>query len=335
MARPGVSRPRRSGVLAKGATSTIQTRTELWSSAFVSIDDFDCQTAPHRHAMEEVSPDHCVVFVRSGAFLRTIGTQSVLADPTRVLFFTRAQPYRVSHPIAGGDRCTIVTVPAETLLEIGRRHDPGWSDDPDAPFGSRHALATARAALLHQALLGGLRRGELGPLAVHELALDLLDEVLGSAAAGRAANCGPSSTATPGARELAEAAKTVVAGRYATPPSLEGLAETLGCSPFHLCRSFSRVVGLPLRRYLDRLRLRLALERLGDGEPNLTTLALELGYADHSHFTNAFRREFGHPPSALRPSMSRRGSARGVARDRGGVPRGGPTARAVSARGAA
>ena len=29
-------------------------------------------------------------------------------------------------------------------------------------------------------------------------------------------------------------------------------------------------------------------------------MALRLGYADHSHFTNAFRAEWGLPPSAFR-----------------------------------
>ena len=42
------------------------------------------------------------------------------------------------------------------------------------------------------------------------------------------------------------------------------------------------------------------MERLAAGEPDLTALALDLGYADHSHLTNACRREFGRPPSALR-----------------------------------
>jgi AraC family transcriptional regulator len=105
--------------------SSIQTHTALWRSASLSVEDFVCDGVSHRHGVEEASPEHRVVFVRSGAFVRTIGTESVLADPTHVLFFTRAQPYRVVHPIPGGDRCTIVTVSAETLLEIGRHHHPG------------------------------------------------------------------------------------------------------------------------------------------------------------------------------------------------------------------
>jgi AraC family transcriptional regulator len=48
------------------------------------------------------------------------------------------------------------------------------------------------------------------------------------------------------------------------------------------------------------VRLLLALERLEDGERDLSRLALDLGYSSHSHFTAAFRRSFGTPPSAAR-----------------------------------
>jgi AraC family transcriptional regulator len=297
------------GSLLEMSQPDLQTRTALWTSELLSVDEFVCQMSPHRHGVEEVSGAHSVVFVRSGAFFRTIEGESVLADPAHVLFFSRGQSYRVTHPIAGGDRCTIVTAPAPTLLEIGRQHDPGWPEDPDAPFAIRQGLATARAALLHQALLRNLRSGALDALGIHELILELLDEVIRRTASTAGRDHGVPAV-TVRARELAEAARIALTERYATPPSLEGLAQTLGCSPFHLCRTFRRVAGLPLRRYLDRLRLRLALDRLGGGAPCLTALALDLGYADHSHFTNAFRREFGRPPSELRSSTSRKGSGR-------------------------
>ena len=48
---------------------------------------------------------------------------------------------------------------------------------------------------------------------------------------------------------------------------------------------------MSLRRYAGRLRARLAAGRLAAGARDLTELALDLGYADHSHFTNAFRQD--------------------------------------------
>jgi AraC-like DNA-binding protein len=82
--------------------------------------------------------------------------------------------------------------------------------------------------------------------------------------------------------------------------TLTRIAAALGVSVFHLCRSFRRATGLTLHGYRDEVRLRMALERLEQGEGDLTRLGLELGYSSHSHFTAAFRRSFGRPPSAAR-----------------------------------
>ena len=275
-------------------------RTTLYRSPSLSVVDITCRAHPHPLGAEEVSDDHTVVFVRAGAFIRKVGERSLFADPTHVLFFTRGQPYRVAHPFEGGDVCTVLATSTETLMDIGRRHTARVADNPDVPFPALQAWSTPCAMLLHHSLVVGLRRGELDALATHELALELLDEVLGAARPGRTAARGLVTAVSPAHRDLAEAAKAILLAHYQSPPSLDDLARALGCSPFHLCRTFSRTVGVPLRRHLDRLRLRLSLERLASGVTDLTDLALDLGYADHSHFSNAFRREFGVSPSAVR-----------------------------------
>jgi AraC family transcriptional regulator len=55
------------------------------------------------------------------------------------------------------------------------------------------------------------------------------------------------------------------------------MAGELGCSPFHLSRTFHRTAGLSLRAYVGRLRARRAAHRLAGGARSLTELALELG----------------------------------------------------------
>jgi AraC-like DNA-binding protein len=92
----------------------------------------------------------------------------------------------------------------------------------------------------------------------------------------------------------------MISQRLESPPSLTELAEALDCSPYHLSRTFHRTLGQSLRSYLSSLRTRVAAERLASGADSLTALALDLGYADHSHFTNSFRREWGVSPSAFR-----------------------------------
>src|SRR5947208_559037 len=104
-------------------------------------------------------------------------------------------------------------------------------------------------------------------------------------------------------RDLVEAVKLMISERLERPPSLTELADVLGCSPYHLSHTFHGTAGLSLRGYVRRLRARVAAERLAAGASHLTALALDLGYADHSHFTNSFRREWGVSPSTFRSRL--------------------------------
>ena len=81
--------------------------------------------------------------------------------------------------------------------------------------------------------------------------------------------------------------------------SLEEIAAEVNASPFNFARMFNHQTGMPLHRYLTQLRLRAALERLGEAD-DITSLALDLGFSSHSHFTDVFRREFGKTPSEFR-----------------------------------
>ncbi|HVJ81525.1 MAG TPA: AraC family transcriptional regulator, partial [Planctomycetia bacterium] len=100
--------------------------------------------------------------------------------------------------------------------------------------------------------------------------------------------------------ERVEAAKEYLAGNLGRAVTLAYVARAAHASPFHLARLFQRRTGLPIHRYLVQLRLRAAVERLAGGERNLASLALNLGFASHSHFTDSFRREFGRTPSSFR-----------------------------------
>jgi AraC family transcriptional regulator len=79
-------------------------------------------------------------------------------------------------------------------------------------------------------------------------------------------------------------------------------------SPFHLARQFRAVTGESVSRYLLRLRLGLALDRLAAGETELGRLAVELGFAHHSHFSARFRSVFGTTPRQVRGKLASRRS---------------------------
>ncbi len=83
---------------------------------------------------------------------------------------------------------------------------------------------------------------------------------------------------------------------------LSDLANAVGTSSTHLAAIFKKAEHTTIYRYLVDLRLRRAASLLR-GCDDLTTLALNLGFASQSHFTNAFRRWAGCPPGQHRARL--------------------------------
>ncbi|WP_308206321.1 AraC family transcriptional regulator [Arthrobacter zhaoxinii] len=82
-------------------------------------------------------------------------------------------------------------------------------------------------------------------------------------------------------------------------------AQRLGVSVRTLQRLARRFVGLPPLAMIRRYRLQEAAERLrGNSGISIADVAVDLGYADHAHLTNAFREVLGFTPSGYRDSAA-------------------------------
>jgi AraC-like DNA-binding protein len=78
---------------------------------------------------------------------------------------------------------------------------------------------------------------------------------------------------------------------------LNELAGLTGLSKAYVIRSFRRFVGMPPYEWLLQLRIEEARKRLQKGYP-ISDLAIELGFADQSHFHRRFKRVTGLTPAA-------------------------------------
>lgn len=88
--------------------------------------------------------------------------------------------------------------------------------------------------------------------------------------------------------------------------TLGELADLACVSPYHLAHIFREEVGESVYRYVLRSRLAKALNAVLDADTDLTAIALETGFASHSHFTVRFRALFGLAPIELRRDASSR-----------------------------
>jgi AraC-like DNA-binding protein len=138
-------------------------------------------------------------------------------------------------------------------------------------------------------------------LAVEENSLALIRRVVAEAAGASDARLHSAS-----ARRAAaiDAARSYILNRYREQLSLSEIAAACSMAPSTLCESFLRVVGVPVWRYVQRLRLQDAALALAEGVEDLSALALDLGFSSHSHFAQAFRAQFGQTPSQFRVGQS-------------------------------
>jgi len=251
----------------------------------------DC-VGPEKHSGLNV-----LTFPRRGLFRMHMSDVVFVADPNTVIFQNADDTFRTSHPGGRGDETTWVAVAPEFISD-------SLETDVEAahPFAASHATSTPRCFLLQRLLFEYAMRGRAADnarivLLVHALVRESIS-LSRPAPDDKPARMRESTLRVH--VECAEAVKILLAQRFTERLTLEQIAAHVHTAPCHLCRLFRRVVGLPIHRYLNRLRLREAITRFADPSMNLAGVALDVGFASHSHFTDAFRREFGVPPSTVR-----------------------------------
>ena len=91
-----------------------------------------------------------------------------------------------------------------------------------------------------------------------------------------------------------------MAAHIAEDFNLDQLAAQAGLSKFHFHRLFKSVVGIAPSRYHMNLRMDEAKRLLRETKQSIVAIALDVGYANPSHFAQLFRRETGLSPSSYR-----------------------------------
>lgn len=260
----------------------------IHASPLLSVDLWRCVEDGEALRAERCHAAPVLTVLLSGASVLQEGDRAVVVEAGTALLNGAGFVYRSAHPF--GCRDTGCHVRPSTLLLQEMR------------IPRAACTATAMAPRLHLRFRQAVEQAALGEsdgLGLEEACLSLLATAPDAPAAD--AKRPPSRRHA----ELVEAAKTLLLRRFAEPMSLDDIARALGTSPFHLARLFRRLTGESLHGYRTRVRLQSALERLDAARGALSDLALEVGFASQSHFTDAFRRAFGVPPGAVSRRRSR------------------------------
>lgn len=86
---------------------------------------------------------------------------------------------------------------------------------------------------------------------------------------------------------------------YQPPPPIQQLAKIASVSESKLKKDFKAMFKSPIYEYYQKARMQAARDKLLTGGFSVKEVAMELGYANLSNFTVAFKKEFGVLPSRL------------------------------------
>ncbi len=263
----------------------------LFASDGVQITAVLCQTPKSGWAAEETVESPRLIFPRRGVFECRHGQTTWTADANIALSFNQNDAYRVSHPADGGDDCSVFVFAPDVLGEVLAADRLLHAQSETRPFPGRYILIEPALQYCQRWLHHQLRQDPLEALAAEETSLNLLSRTAAQMAGQPGTGLRPPAGAARAyQRRLAEEVRSLIATQPGEPLSLNDLARRVHCSPYHLARLFHAEVGTPIHNDRLRLRLALALERLAQGEDNLSLLAAELGFTSHSHLSSGFRR---------------------------------------------
>ncbi len=148
---------------------------ELYSGDDLAIFDYRCSGETVGRDAEELALAHSIVVPRAGTFGRHDAAGSFVADANQAVFFHKDVPFQISHPVHGGDLCTVFAPSPRLHAELMRWHGPADDADAEASFPFDWLPLRGQPHLRQRILIRTLEAGgQLAPLEFEERVLDFL-----------------------------------------------------------------------------------------------------------------------------------------------------------------
>lgn len=169
-------------------------------------------------------------------------------------------------------------------------------DDRGVDLVRQHEVFDTRLQWLAGELLEAARSGHEDPLYVEGLSLALLGRLRQRGSLTRAQPRRAGRFSAP----LLERLQAFIAEHLSSELSIARLAEVACMSPDHFAHCFKLTFGMPPHRYVQRQRIAAGQRLLRDTRMPIAQVAVEVGFASQSHFTQAFRAHTGTTPARWR-----------------------------------
>jgi len=273
----------------------------IYEKNFIRIGLFRCH--PEHPLFEDSGPidGNLLVFPRTSVYIQHEGGEPIVTSPNVVMFYNSGQIYHRYKLSERGDQCEWFAFDGQVIVDALRSFDAQVEAHAERPFRLTHGLSDPTCYLLQRKVVEHLlSEAQPDELFIEETMLWILERTMERVYR----KTHQSRKDTTSQRDRVLAVQAALTTRFQEHLSLEKLASEFDYSPYYLCRIFRQHTGVTIHQYLTQVRLRTALEWIADKECNLTDLAFRLGFSSHSHFTMAFRKAFGAPPTQVHDVLS-------------------------------
>ncbi len=259
---------------------------ELWAGGALRLLATRWQRARHPVRSTGRTEWGAIELMRTGCYRKRGRRGANLGDANTAVFFAPDERFEIDHPSQPENAGLTIRIAPAAYDALARGGATAAT--------SGEVLAPGQVHFELHRLANRLYRGAVPD------ALNAEEQLVRLIVALCASRCSRAVSPPGDPRRLVQAARETLNARFDQRVTLFELADEIGCSPWHLARLFPLIAGCTVHRYLTSLRLRHALVTLAQSERDLTALGLRLGFSSHSHFTAAFRREYGVTPSQAR-----------------------------------
>lgn len=283
-------------------TKPLTYSTELFKGKHVRFGHFQLHTDHPDFATAGRINKPTIVFPRTPTFIQQAHRPKFLSEPNFVNIYDGTREYHREVFDLRGDVCDWFEFSPEIFAQALASHVDTFKWD-DIEIDIDHLRCAPQTYWQQRSLINHMFNHSAVDGAVEESAFALLAEVMSFGL-----GCYPDSVKKPKTRmlyqEICDRVQQLLLDNVSDLVSLEDIADNLGISLFHMCRVFKQTMGVTIHQYRMHLRLKYSLDALLI-ESDITKVALDLGFASHSHFTTTFHHCFGQTPREYRASAAR------------------------------
>ena len=242
-----------------------------------------------------------MTFPHRGAFVVRAAESLAVIDLNSTFLIQPQSPYWMSGHPGLRSRGAYVLIRPDVFLSVWG--EAGTKRGSAISGGLQVRVRTTAGSYLLQRLIleAAVRQPSCGSVEINRLGIALLTS------AARSRNSAEEVSEADGRTgELVERIRLFFAEKPSSARRLDEIAASVGLSRYYICRLFKGATGLSLHRYQLSLRLRAALDHVVYPSADLGEISMRFGFSSPSHFSAAFRREFGVAPSQIRRTTGRR-----------------------------